>query len=115
MNYDSLVEYNAERYDYLDASRAFALLLGIFFHGVCFMVSYLGPGFWAVRNSQTNIFIDFFFFLAHTFRMQAFFLISGFFAHMIYHRKGTRGFFIQTALKDPIATKKISVLFNSIY
>jgi hypothetical protein len=79
-------------YYYLDAVRAFALLLGIFYHGLMSMVSYIPPFVWAVKERYTNIGIDAFFFVSHTFRMQAFFLVSGFFAHLVYHKKGTIGF-----------------------
>jgi glucans biosynthesis protein C len=81
-----------ERFYYLDAARAFALIIGIFFHGVIFMVSYMTPLTWAVKNNQSNLGIDIFFFLSHSFRMQAFFMIAGFFAHMVYHKKGANGF-----------------------
>ncbi|MGD0753855.1 MAG: acyltransferase family protein [Bacteroidales bacterium] len=95
---NSLTTKNAvqteERFYYLDAARAFALLIGILFHGVIFMVSYMAPLTWAVRNNQSSLGVDAFFFLSHSFRMQAFFLIAGFFAHMIYHRKGAKGFII---------------------
>ena len=95
---NSLVTQNAvlseERFYYLDAARALALLIGILFHGVIFMVSYITPFAWAVKNSQTNLGVDVFFFISHSFRMQAFFMIAGFFAHMIYHRKGTKGFIL---------------------
>jgi glucan biosynthesis protein C len=83
---------NDIHYYYLDAVRAFALLLGIFYHGVMSMVSYIPPMVWAVKERHANIGIDAFYFVSHTFRMQAFFLVSGFFAHLVYHKKGTVGF-----------------------
>jgi hypothetical protein len=83
---------NDIRFYYLDAVRAFALLLGILYHGVMSMVFYIPPMVWAVKEHHTNIGIDAFFFVSHTFRMQAFFLVSGFFAHLVYHKKGTVGF-----------------------
>lgn len=83
---------NDTHFHYLDGVRAFALLLGIFYHGVMSMVSYIPPMVWAVKEHHANIGIDAFFFISHTFRMQAFFLVSGFFAHMVYHKRGTIGF-----------------------
>lgn len=83
---------NDIHFHYLDALRAFALLLGIFYHGIMSMVSYIPPMLWAVKEHHSNIGVDAFFFISHTFRMQAFFLVSGFFAHMVYHKKGFAGF-----------------------
>ncbi len=81
-----------ERFHGLDAVRAFALLLGILFHGVESLVSYMPPYLWAVKDAQSSVVIDAFFYQAHVFRMQAFFLVAGFFAHQLYHRRGARGF-----------------------
>lgn len=82
----------SERFHALDAIRAFALIIGIFFHGVLSFVSYIPPQAWAIRDSQRSVFLDSFFFVAHSFRMQAFFLIAGYFAHLLYHRQGPKGF-----------------------
>lgn len=81
----------SDRFHALDAVRAFALVLGIFFHGIMSFVSYIGY-FWAVRDSQPSVFLDAFWYVSHSFRMQAFFLIAGYFAHLIYHRQGPKGF-----------------------
>ncbi len=86
------VASSEERFYGLDAARAFALLLGILFHGVESLVSYLPPFVWAVKDTQHSVVIDTFFYQAHVFRMQAFFLIAGFFAHQLYHRRGAWGF-----------------------
>ncbi|MDO1448176.1 acyltransferase family protein [Rhodocytophaga aerolata] len=90
---------SAERYNALDAARAIALLIGIFFHGVESLVSFLPPMLWAVKDAQTSVAIDVFFYVAHVFRMQAFFLLSGFFAHMLYHRRGAQGFLTHRAAR----------------
>lgn len=81
-----------ERLYALDAVRAFALLLGIFFHGIESLVSFLPPMVWAVKDSQSSVVLDGLFYTSHVFRMQAFFLVSGFFAHMLYHRRGPLAF-----------------------
>ncbi len=83
-----------ERFHGLDAVRAFALLLGVLFHGVESLVSYLPRYLWAVKDAQNSVVIDAFFYQAHIFRMQAFFLVAGFFAHQLYHRRGARGFLV---------------------
>ncbi|MEZ0539282.1 acyltransferase family protein [Fibrella arboris] len=83
----------SDRFHALDAVRAFALIIGVFFHGTMSFVSYIGY-YWAIRDSQPSRFLDGFFYMAHSFRMQAFFLIAGYFAHLLYHRRGATSFLI---------------------
>jgi glucans biosynthesis protein C len=79
----------ADRLHALDAVRAGALLLGVAFHAT---LSFLpGPQIWVVRDTPSETLATFFF-VAHIFRMTAFFLIAGFFAHMLVGRRGTGGF-----------------------
>jgi len=78
------------RLDYLDATRAFALLLGIVFHAsLSFMPVYIG---WAVQDVSTSPLLAMFMVVSHSFRMEAFFLLAGFFSHLTLHRKGGRAF-----------------------
>lgn len=78
------------RLDYLDAVRAFALLLGIVFHAsLSFMPIFIG---WAVMDLSTSSTITSFILISHSFRMELFFLIAGFFGHMTFHQKGARAF-----------------------
>lgn len=84
-----------QRLDYLDAVRAFALLLGIVFHAsLSFFPVFIG---WAVMDISTSSWITSFVLVSHSFRMELFFLMAGFFGHMTFHRKGA-GFFIQSRL-----------------
>ncbi|MES1197215.1 MAG: acyltransferase family protein [Pseudomonadota bacterium] len=79
----------AERLHALDAVRAGALLLGVAFHAA---MSFLpGPQLWMVRDVQSTE-LGVFFFTVHMFRMTLFFLIGGFFARMLYQRRGLGGF-----------------------
>ena len=83
------------RLDYLDAVRAFALLLGVVFHA---SLSFLPiPIGWAVMDISTGQSVGGFILISHSFRMALFFLIAGFFSHMSFHRKGT-GTFLRTRL-----------------
>jgi peptidoglycan/LPS O-acetylase OafA/YrhL len=84
--------HQAERLHALDAIRALALLIGIVFHGLLSLVSFLPPMAWVVRDATGSPLLDAFCYAAHIFRMPAFFLIAGFFAHLLYHRQGPRGF-----------------------
>jgi len=75
-----------QRLDYLDAVRAFALLLGIVFHAsLSFLPIFIG---WAVMDISTSPVVALFVQVSHSFRMELFFLIAGFFGHMTLKRKG---------------------------
>jgi len=83
------------RLDYLDAVRAFALLLGVVFHA---SLSFLPiPVGWAVMDISTSPAVRGFILISHSFRMALFFLIAGFFSHMSFHRKGA-GYFLRVRL-----------------
>ncbi len=74
------------RLDYLDATRAFALVLGIVFHAcLSFMPVFMG---WAVQDVSTSPLVTMFMTVSHSFRMETFFLLAGFFSHLTFHRKG---------------------------
>src|SRR6185369_3820573 len=83
------------RLDYLDATRAFALVLGIVFHAcLSFMPVYMG---WAVQDVSTSPLVAKFVTVSHSFRMETFFLLAGFFGHLTFHRKGA-GDFVRSRL-----------------
>lgn len=73
----------------LDALRGFALLLGVVLHAA---MAYTPMPMWVVADGQTSPFAAAMFFGIHLFRMTAFFLIAGLFAHMIIARRGVGGF-----------------------
>jgi peptidoglycan/LPS O-acetylase OafA/YrhL len=84
---------STERLHALDATRGFALLLGVVFHAtLSFLPAPPGAAVWIVMDSQRSLALAMVFFVSHIFRMTTFFLIAGFFAHMSFHRKGARGF-----------------------
>ena len=73
--------------DYLDATRAFALVLGIVFHAsLSFVPEFMG---WAVQDVSTSPLVTIFTTVSHSFRMETFFLLAGFFGHMTLMRRGT--------------------------
>lgn len=75
-----------ERLYYLDALRAFALVLGVFFHaGLSFMPVFIG---WAVMDIHTSPAVSLFSLISHSFRMPLFFLLAGFFTHMAVTKYG---------------------------
>lgn len=75
-----------ERFHALDATRAFALLLGVVFHAAWFFSP--EPTGTAVKDVEANHFFGWFFHASHTFRMQVFYLIAGFFARLVYKKRG---------------------------
>jgi glucans biosynthesis protein C len=78
------------RFHAMDATRAFALLLGVVFHAAwSFCPVPIGA---PVVDASASTPFYWFFLTSHTFRMQLFFLIAGFFAHLLYHRRGAWGF-----------------------
>lgn len=73
----------------LDALRAGALLLGVILHA---SLSFFPQQTWIVADDSRSIGAAWLFFAIHLFRMTAFFLIAGLFAHMMLARKGGWGF-----------------------
>ena len=88
----------SERLHALDAVRGFALLAGIVFHAtMSFLAAPPGVPLWIVMDSQRSLRSAVLFHVLHIFRMTTFFLIAGFFAHMMFHRRGDGGFVARPA------------------
>lgn len=80
----------AARLDYLDATRAFALVLGVVFHAsLSFSPYYLG---WAVQDVSISLWVPPALLVSHSFRMELFFLLAGFFSRGMLQRQGVGGF-----------------------
>lgn len=80
----------SERLHGLDAVRGYALLLGVIYHAT---MAYLpGPQIWPVKDNHESLILSGLFFVSHTFRMTTFFLIAGFFAHLMVEKRGVMGF-----------------------
>lgn len=89
----------AERLHALDALRAIALLLGVVLHSaMSFIPSPVIP-IWIVADNQPTPVLAVTFFAIHLFRMAAFFLIAGYFAHLLLERRGTWGFVKNRAMR----------------
>jgi ABC-type multidrug transport system ATPase subunit/fucose 4-O-acetylase-like acetyltransferase len=76
-----------DRLHALDAARAFALLLGIVLHAT--MSFFLFIPAQDVSQSTT---LGVTFYVIHIFRMSLFYFLAGYFAHLAFHRRGTRAF-----------------------
>jgi|GEM_PF-895788 len=79
-----------QRYHALDATRAFALLLGVVFHTVWFYTEF--PFNTPVKDVSAGPFYSWFFETSHSFRMQLFFVIAGFFARLVCQKRGLKAF-----------------------
>jgi len=77
---------SARRHD-LDALRAIAMLLGICLHAIA---AYSGS-LWVVMDSHQNEAFEKAVYFIHGFRMQLFFLVSGFFTALLTSRYGSFG------------------------
>lgn len=86
----------ADRLHGLDALRAGALLLGILLHA---SLAFFPQQVWIVADSSRSVGAAWLFYGIHLFRMAAFFLIAGFFAHMMIGRKGGVGFAKDRAIR----------------
>ncbi|ATC65574.1 hypothetical protein CMV30_17360 [Nibricoccus aquaticus] len=76
---------SSPRLHYLDAARAFALLLGVVFHAsLSFMPAFIG---WAVMDVSTSALVPAFVLMSHAFRMETFFLLAGFFSQLALSRQ----------------------------
>jgi len=82
---------HADRLHSLDALRAFALLLGIFFHGAAGYVENFPSAFWPWRE-PSSVTLGVYFFVSHIFRMSLFFMLAGFFGRLVIERRGMRAF-----------------------
>lgn len=72
----------------LDATRALALLLGVVLHAT--MSFFLGFPAQDASAPSTTLAVSFY--GIHLFRMSVFFVLAGFFAHLLMQRRGLRGF-----------------------
>src|SRR5215217_5656519 len=79
----------AGRFHALDATRAFALVLGVVFHAAwSFVPRACGA---PVVDVSGGVVFEWFMFAAHCFRMPLFFLIAGFFGRLLIEKRGWRG------------------------
>ena len=81
----------SDRLHSLDALRAFALLLGIFFHGAAGYIENFPVQLWPMREPPSAT-LGAFFFVSHMFRMSLFYLLAGFFGRMLLERRGVGPF-----------------------
>lgn len=74
----------------LDALRAAMMLLGLVLHAGVSFTAQPSP-VWPYQADRTSLVFDLLLMVIHLFRMPAFFLMAGFFAALLYRRRGWRG------------------------
>ena len=77
------------RWHDLDAVRGLALLLGVALHA---SMSFIAPQMWVIKDASSATGLGVLFFVIHMFRMTTFFVMAGFFAHMLMDKRGLGGF-----------------------
>ncbi len=75
------------RVHYMDNLRAFAMLLGIFFHAALAYSPLLNQ-VWLTADPQTSPLVDMLAYFSHAFRMPLFFIIAGFFGALLVNKRG---------------------------
>jgi len=80
-----------QRWHHLDALRAWAMLMGIGLHGALAFVPEV-KGFWAVTDVRSHELWSVGVMAVHGFRLQVFFVMAGFFAGLLWERRGAQEF-----------------------
>jgi len=83
---------NAPRLYALDHLRATMMLLGVVIHSAVSYMIFEPDQVWPYRDPVNSVFFDILVGIIHSFRMPVFFLMSGFFAALIYSRRGSNHF-----------------------
>ncbi len=85
---------SASRYHSLDSLRGHMMILGIAIHAMAAYFA-LPPEleFWDIRDKRPSALFNVIGLFLHSFRLQLFFVLAGFFAAMLIERRGVRAFF----------------------
>ncbi|WP_165226565.1 acyltransferase family protein [Aquisphaera insulae] len=108
---DQIRPSTSERRHDLDALRAFAMLLGIALHA-CLSFALGIP--WPVQDTQRSGGFVLFFLAVHGFRMPLFFLVSGYFAALLWRRRGPAGLLRNRTLRILIPCLLAMVTINPL-
>lgn len=92
----------------LDFSRALMMIMGVFYHAG---LAYSPTAEWRVSSNETHYILKYVCFFLHNFRMEAFFIISGYFYHLI-SRKRRPNFLKDRALRVLIPLLVFGLLVN---
>ncbi len=81
----------APRLHALDSLRACMMLLVIWFHASCSYATVRTPD-WPFKDTHTSAFLTVFLLFIHVFSMPVFFVLAGFFARLMWQRRGASVF-----------------------
>jgi glucan biosynthesis protein C len=88
---EATIKQSTGRIHSMDAVRAIAMLLGIVLHAsISYKLTPSPP--WPADDSVHSIFYNYLYLFIHSFRMQLFFLVAGFFARFLYLKIGKKAF-----------------------
>ena len=91
-----MADSDCDRLHALDAVRAFALLAGVAFHSLIPWIAGLPDNNGGIPEEPSSVAAATLFFI-HIFRMPVFFLIAGYFGHLLLERRGARAFVMDRA------------------
>lgn len=81
------------RFHYMDNLRALAMLSGVLFHAALAYSPLAHPFFPTADRAQSDL-VDLAIWFVHLFRMPLFFIVAGFFACLLVHKRGLGGMFL---------------------
>lgn len=87
-----------KRLYFMDNLRALAMMAGVVFHA-SLAHSIMLQNIWPSANAERSSIVDLIAWFPHIFRMPLFFLIAGFFAALIVHKRGIGGLLKNRALR----------------
>ena len=101
----------SQRITHLDLLRASLMLLGIVIHSSFVFIT---EQRWLIASFQTHVFFDYLTLSIHSFRMPAFYLLSGFLFALVLARSTVLPFFITRAKRILIPLFTAGVLINTL-
>jgi fucose 4-O-acetylase-like acetyltransferase len=87
----SLEKSDSRRFHSLDQLRAIMMVLGLVLHSIASYTRDPIGGAWPYHDANNHFFFSLLVMFIHLFRMPLFFLMAGFFAALLYHRRGSMG------------------------
>lgn len=99
------------RFNFLDSARAILMLLGVPYHAAFF---YTYNRTWLVDSPETSLFLSGLVAGLHSFRMQAFFIVAGFFGALILMRRPRGEWLRSRTIRLGLPTIMAFILFGPI-
>lgn len=102
---------NAERYNGLDLARAILMLLGVVFHSA---LIFKLEGDWRVSSGHGSFIFNEVTKYIHYFRMEAFYIIAGFFFVLVFEKHGLKNTLKDRLIKLGVPMIIVGFTFNSL-